>query len=348
MTSPATVLVVDDEAPLRRALVRMLRGAGYDCLDAPDVPSARQVLDTHLVDLVLSDVNMPGEDGFSLLRWVSGNRPGVGVILVTGVADVRAAIPAAEHGALGYVLKPFESSEILVNVATALTRTARERATSDEVRLLRKDADERAGLLQDAVAKLAITQQTVEVLHEETVLRLATIAEWRDPCTGAHLQSMSELSLQLAQALGLASEQVDMIRVASLLHDLGKVAVPDAILLKPGPLTVEERAVMQEHSATGAAMLRGSEMEVLRLGSQIALAHHERWDGTGYPHGIAGQAIPLEARIVSIADVYDALSSERPYKPAWSKDRVVATLVAGRGTQFDPELLDVFLTSVVR
>jgi putative two-component system response regulator len=348
MTTPATVLVVDDEAPLRRALVRMLRGAGYECLDAPDARAARSVLERHAVDLVLSDVNMPGEDGFSLLRWVAAHRPGLGVILVTGVADVRAAIPAAEHGALGYVLKPFETSEILVNVATALTRCARERASSDEVRLLRKDSEERTGLLEEAVAKLAVSERTVAALHEETVLRLATVAEWRDPHTGAHLQSMSRLSMQLAQALGLPGEQVDMVRVASLLHDLGKVAVPDAILLKPGPLTVEERAVMQEHSATGAAMLRGSDLEILQLGARIALTHHERWDGTGYPQGLAGTDIPLEARIVSIADVFDALSSERPYKPAWSRDRVVATLVAGRGTQFDPELLDVFLSEVVR
>jgi two-component system response regulator RpfG len=132
-----------------------------------------------------------------------------------------------------------------------------------------------------------------------------------------------------------------------MLHDLGKVAVPDTILLKEGPLTLAERAVMQEHSETGAAMLRGSSLEVLQTGALIALTHHERWDGGGYPRGLARTEIPLEARIVAIADVYDALSSVRPYKPAWPQDRVVATLLAGRGSQFDPDLLDLFLTQVV-
>ena len=348
MITPARVLVVDDEEALRRLLVRIVTSAGHTCATASSADEARVVLDSQPVDLVLCDVNMPGENGFSLLRWIAEHHGGTGVIMVTALADVRAAEPAAEHGALGYVLKPFEASEILVNVATALTRRAREREITDEARLLRKDADERAGLLQEAVAKLALSEQTVTALHEETVLRLATVAEWRDPCTGAHLQSMSKLSASLANALGLPDERVDMVRVASLLHDLGKVAVPDAILLKPGPLTVEERAIMQEHSATGSAMLRGSAMEVMRLGSEIALTHHERWDGTGYPFGLSGEQIPLESRIVSIADVYDALSSERPYKPAWSKDRVVATMLGGRGTQFDPELLDVFLDRVVR
>ena len=344
----AHILVVDDEEALRKLLVRILTSAGHRCSTAACADEARAVLDREPVDLVLSDVNMPGENGFSLLRWISEQHPGVGVIMVTALADVRAAQPAAEHGALGYVLKPFEASEILVNVATALTRLSREREVTDHVRLLRKDAEERSGLLQDAIARLAISEQTVELLHEETVLRLATVAEWRDPCTGTHLQSMSGMSAQLARAVGLTQPQVDTIRVASLLHDMGKVAVPDAVLLKAGPLTVEERAIMQEHSTIGSQMLAGSTSEVMQLGARIALTHHERWDGTGYPAGLKGDAIPFEARIVSIADVYDALTSERPYKPAWSKDRAVATMIGARGTQFDPELLDVFVQEVVR
>ena len=342
------LLVVDDEEALRKLLVRTLSGAGYSCSAAASAEEARAVLAREQVDLVLSDVNMPGENGFSLLRWIAATHPRTGVIMVTALADVRAAAPAAEHGALGYVLKPFEASEILVNVATALTRQARENATSDQVRFLRKDADERAGLLQDAISRLAVSEQTIEQLHEETVLRLATVAEWRDPCTGSHLQSMSQLSAQLAAACTLPQQQVDTIRVASLLHDMGKVAVPDAILLKPGPLTVEERSIMQEHASIGSQMLAGSAIPVMQLGARIAMTHHERWDGTGYPMGLAREKIPFEARIVSVADVYDALTSERPYKAAWSQDRAVATMLGGRGTQFDPELLDVFIDRVVQ
>jgi putative two-component system response regulator len=344
----AKVLVVDDEEPLRRGLVRMLTGAGYSCASAASAAEGRAVLAQQHVDMVLCDVNMPGENGFGLLRTISEEHPEVAVIMVTALADVRAAEPAARYGALGYVLKPFESSEILINVATALTRRARDLRSAAATRALSARVDERTAALEDAVRMLSLSQQTIHALHEETVLRLATVAEWRDPCTGTHLRSMSELSGALARAAGLDQQQVDMVRVASLLHDLGKVAVPDSILLKAGPLTVEERVLMQEHSQTGAAMLRGSSVEVLQTGALIALTHHERWDGSGYPRGLAGTEIPIEARIVSIADVYDALSSVRPYKAAWARDRVVATLLAGRGTQFDPELLDAFLAEVVQ
>ncbi len=317
MTAPApTVLVVDDEEPLRRGLVRMLTGAGYLCATAGSTAAGRRVLESQPVDLVLCDVNMPGENGFGLLRTVSENHPDVGVLMVTAVADVRAAGPSAQYGALGYILKPFEASEILINVATALTRQTRDRVVAEQQQL-------------------------------ETVMRLASVAEWRDPDTGKHLRSMSELSAALADAAGLTRNQVDMVRVASLLHDIGKVAVPDAILLKPGPLTLEERTLMQAHAETGAAMLRGSSMEVLQTGGLIALTHHERWDGSGYPRGLARLEIPIEARIVSIADVYDALASKRPYKSAWEPDRIAATMLAGRGSQFDPELLDLFFDRVI-
>ena len=345
LASTANVLVVDDEEPLRRGLLRMLTGAGYACTGAASAAEGREVLARQPVDLVLCDVNMPGENGFSLLRSISEQHPGVGVIMVTALADVRAAEPAARYGALGYVLKPFETTEILINVATALTRQARELSSH---RLLSDQVLDRTAALADAVQKLALSEQTVLALHEETVLRLATVAEWRDPCTGEHLRSMSTLSAELARAAGLSDVQVEMVRVASLLHDLGKVAVPDSILLKPGPLSVEERLLMQEHSETGAAMLRGSSLEVLQTGALIALTHHERWDGSGYPRGLRRSEIPVEARIVSIADVYDALSSVRPYKAAWPQERVLATMQAGRETQFDPELLDAFLGQVVR
>lgn len=345
---PVSLLVVDDEDALRRGLIRLLTGAGYTCAGAASAAEGRAVLASTPVDLVLCDVNMPGESGFSLLRSISELHPSVGVIMVTALADVRAAEPAARYGALGYVLKPFESTEILINVATALTRRSRELEHEQTRRLLTDQVQERTAALTEAVRKLSLSEQTVQALHEETVLRLATVAEWRDPCTGEHLRSMSTLSSDLAAAAGLSAAQVDMVRVASMLHDLGKVAVPDTILLKPGPLTLEERSLMQEHSETGSAMLRGSSLDVLQTGSLIALTHHERWDGTGYPRGLRGTEIPLEARIVAIADVYDALSSTRPYKAAWPQDRVLATMQAGRETQFDPELLDLFLGEVVR
>ncbi len=182
--------------------------------------------------------------------------------------------------------------------------------------------------------------------QEETVIRLALAAEWRDPCTGVHLQRMSTHTARLAELAGVASDDVEHLRIASQMHDIGKISIPDAILLKPGPLTAEERAVMQGHAQAGYDMLLDSDSPLLAIGAIVALTHHEWFDGTGYPHGLVGDAIPLAGRIVAIADVYDALQSERPYKRAFSQRESVEIMTESRGTHFDPALLDLFLADL--
>jgi putative two-component system response regulator len=310
---------------------------------AEGAESCRELLAAAAFDLVLCDITMPGVDGLQLLAEIAEQRPEVGVVMVTAIADPRLAAPLSRHRALGYVRKPFDSAQILVTVATALQRRADSLAALRDLAQVRETLALRADELGRALSELSARSTQVEQLHEESVLRLATVAEWRDACTGAHLRRISIGTDRLAGLAGLDGERRDVVRVASLLHDIGKVAVPDSVLLKPGPLTVEERRIIERHSEVGATMLAGSQLEVLQVGALVAAAHHERWDGTGYNHGLRGEQIPLEARLVSVIDVYDALRSERPYKRAFPVEESVALMVAGRGTQFDPDLLDLFL-----
>lgn len=183
---------------------------------------------------------------------------------------------------------------------------------------------------------------TTDILdrERETITRLSRAAEFRDPETGAHIQRMSHYSALIARRLGLGDAFADALLMAAPMHDVGKLGIPDTILLKPGRLTAEEFIVMKRHPQIGHDILKGSSSSILRLGATIALTHHEKFDGSGYPHGLAGEAIPMEGRIVAVADVFDALTSARPYKPAWSMSRAVALLREGRGTHFDPACVD--------
>jgi putative two-component system response regulator len=343
----ATILVVDDERQVRRALVRILSDGGYDVTEADGAESCRAQFALRPFDLVLCDITMPGTDGLQLLAWLAERHADVGVVMVTAVADPRLAGPLSRHRALGYIRKPFDAAQILVTVATALQRRADSLGAVRDLAQLRETLAARADELSRALSELAARSTEVEQLHEESVLRLATVAEWRDACTGAHLRRISVGTERLAALAGLDADRRDVVRVASLLHDIGKVAVPDSVLLKPGALTAEERLVVQRHSEVGATMLAGSQLEVLQVGAIVAGSHHERWDGGGYPRGLRGAQIPLEARLVSVIDVYDALRSERPYKRSFPVEESVELLRAGRGTQFDPELLDLFLDDLM-
>jgi hypothetical protein len=192
-------------------------------------------------------------------------------------------------------------------------------------------------------ADLRSTTERLAASHAELVRRLSMAVEYRDDATGAHVHRVAELSGELARAAGLAERDWVLIREASPLHDVGKVAIPDPILLKPGPLTEAERRTMTRHTEIGHDLLTGSDAPALRMAATIALTHHERYDGGGYPHGLARDAIPLEGRIVALVDVFDALSHDRVYRPAWPRERILALLREGRGTHFDPDLVDLFL-----
>ena len=337
------VLVVDDEEAIRRGLARILTRAGHDCATAASADEAVGLLGREQFALVLTDVTMPGRSGLWLATYIAGAHPDTAVVMVTGVDDTDVANNALDVGAYGYVIKPFEANEIVINVANALRRRTLELDNRTHRDNLERLVRERTGRLASALERLAAADQALRQSHEESIRRLAHAAEFHDPATGIHLERMSLYSEALARAAGLDAVRCELVRMASPMHDIGKIGIPDHILRKPGRLSDDEIAVMRTHPEIGAELLAGSDSELLRLGRVIALNHHERYDGTGYPHRLSGDDIPLEGRIVAIADVFDALTSARPYKAAIPFDEAYEMMARQRGLHFDAYLVDAFV-----
>jgi putative two-component system response regulator len=343
VTTVERILVVDDEEQIRNLLRRLLEAQGYACETAGCTSEARQLLEADPFSLVLSDVNMPGGSGIDLAHEIVERYPDVAVVMVTGVDDRKAANAALEHGAYGYVLKPFKPNELAINVANALRRRAVELENRQHRAGLEATVRERTSALSATVDDLRRSERELRRLQEEAIRRLSFAAEFRNEETGRHIVRMSLYCQLLAVHAELDRERVEMLRIASPMHDVGKIGIADAVLRKPGPLTDEERRSMQEHTTIGHRMLADSGFELLDLAASLALTHHERVDGTGYPHGLAGEQIPIEGRIVAIADVFDAVTSDRVYRPALSVDQARELLLEGRGAHFDAALLDLFL-----
>ena len=328
------ILVIDDELPNVRVLERVLARGG--CGTTSGITDPRLALETfHALrpDLVLLDLHMPHLDGFALLQALrAATPPGeyLPVLVLTGDADRTVRERALQLGAHDFVVKPFELSETLLRIRNLLETRRLHLALGRQNRSLEERVAHRTRQLQDS--------------QFETLRRLAQAAEFRDDDTGRHTQRVGELSARLAAAVGLEEELVERIRRAAPLHDIGKIGIPDALLLKPGKLTPEEFATMQRHTTIGAQILAGADCVFMQMAETVALAHHERWDGTGYPNRIAGEDIPLPARVVAIADFYDALTHDRPYRGALPMTTVRELLEAGAACHFDPELLGVFLS----
>lgn len=325
----ARVLVVDDLPIVRVSLERILGKAGYRVFVAEDVASALDVLQRETIELILCDIQMPGASGLDLVKAIQPRIPDTSVVMVSSLEDAETAIECLQQGAFGYVLKPYQPREILVQVNGALRRRMLEIAFRDrEAQLARK-----------------VREQTLEIRNsrEEIALRLIAASEHRDNETGMHVRRIGLFAAEMAGLLGWSEVAVDTIQSAAPMHDIGKVGVPDAILQKPSALTEEEWVVMKRHTTMGATILKGSQVPFIQMGARIAFGHHEKWDGSGYPRGLAGDAIPLEARITALVDVYDAVSNRRHYKEPWPEPRVVELLQAGRGTHFDPRLTELFL-----
>ena len=329
-----SILVVDDLAVVRLTLQRILTRAGYRCREAEDVPGALAVLAEDSIDLILCDMQMPGASGLDLVKAIQPRIPDTSVIMVSSLEDTETALECLQQGAFGYVLKPFQPREILVQVNGALRRRMLEIAFRDrEAQLAQK-----------------VREQTVEIRasREEVALRLITASEHRDHETGMHVRRIGLYAAEMARLLGWDSAGVEAIQSAAPMHDIGKIGVPDAILQKPSALTEDEWVIMKRHTTMGAAILKGSTVPFIRMGARIAIGHHEKWDGSGYPRGLRGEAIPMEARITALVDVYDALSNRRHYKDPWPEDEVVALMRKGIGAHFDPDLADLFLTHLER
>jgi putative two-component system response regulator len=339
------LLIVDDEDQIRTLLARLLGAHGYECLTAESAAAARRVLKETDVAIVLSDVNMPGESGIDFTREVLAQYPDTAVVMVTGMDDRSYADAAIELGAYGYVLKPFKPNELIINVGNALRRRALEIENRSSRERLEQTVLDRTAALRDTIAQLESSDAELRRLREETIRRLSWAAEFRNQETGEHIVRMSLYCALLARLAGLDADHAEAIRIASPMHDVGKIGIPDRILLKPGRLTDDERRVMEAHTEMGHRILAGSGVELLDLAAVMALTHHEWIDGTGYPSGAAGDEIPIEGRICAIADVFDALTADRVYRPAFQPDEARSLMLEGRGTQFDPHLLDLFFGS---
>jgi putative two-component system response regulator len=338
MTRPdatwARILVVDDQMPNVVLLERMLAQWGYDQVTpttrSHEVPSLCAALQP---DLILLDLQMPKPDGFELmeiLRPHTDGPPPVPVLVLTADATQATRQRALAVGASDFLSKPLDPIEVRLRISNLL-----------ETRRLQLDL---LGQNQELEGRVRARTQDLERARLELLERLALAAEYRDDNTQEHAQRVGRTVALLARALGAPEVDVEVLATAAPLHDIGKIGIPDAILLKRAPLTPEEFSLMKAHTTIGAQILSGSEFAILNTAERIARCHHERWDGGGYPNGLAGEEIPLAGRLVALADVFDALAHQRPYKDAWPIDRALAEIEAGAGTHFDPEVVHAFLT----
>ena len=337
------VLVIDDDPGVRNITQTLVEALGHDVEAAHD--GIEGLAKLHLgVDLILLDVVMPGLDGFEVCRRIRQDPAGrdVPVIMVTTLETREHRLHAVEAGANDFIAKPVDETELRVR-STSLLKL---KAAQDEVKRyqtrLEAMCEERTASLRKALEQMAEAQRIAYQAQLETVERLAILAEYKDKVTGRHIQRMSEYSAVIARGLKLPPAEVELILHASRMHDVGKIAVPEAILRKPAELDAHEWSVMRQHSVFGSRILENSSSEILQAGKIIALHHHERWDGAGYPAGLSGSDIPLWGRICAVADVFDAVTSERPYKPAFPNEEALQLLLDGKGKHFDPRVVEVF------
>ena len=345
-SEPGVVLIVEDDPVVRGMLGHILSSSGYPCETAGDVDSAEAILRQGDVQLVITDVQLHDQSGIDLLGVIEDVSPDTATIVVTGLDDPSVADLAIESGAYGYLVKPFGPSELLIQIRNAFRRRRLELAARDERSRLENAVEERTAELRGALESLQRAKSQLRLAQEETIKRLATAVEARDHGTAEHIERVSAFARTVSVALGLEASEVEVIAEASVLHDVGKIALGDGILLKPGPLTPEERLEVERHPDEGWRILSGSGLPLLDRAASIARTHHERWDGTGYPCELAGDAIPLEGRIVAVVDVFDALTSDRPYRPALGLDDALDAIRTGAGSHFDPLVVNAFFSSL--
>lgn len=336
LITSARILVVDDEEMNVRLLRRILERHGYENVKSTtDGREVTALVQEYQPDLILLDLHMPPPDGFDVLRelepWLIGGGH-LQVLVLTGDASYESKRSALSLGARDFLSKPFDGVEALLRIHNLL-----------ETRFLYKALENQNSFLETRVEARTsdLRRSQFEILE-----RLARAAEIRDDDTGRHTRRVGELAANLAVALDMDPRMADVLRRAAPLHDVGKIGIPDSILLKPGALSPEEIALMRTHTTIGAQILAGGQSELMIVAERIALSHHERWDGNGYPHAIAGNDIPIEARIVAVADCVDALTHNRPYRPAWPLEAVLEEMRQESGAHFDPEVIEAFMRSV--
>ncbi len=339
MKDKPKILVVDDQANNTELLEAYLSPQGYDVITASSGKEALGKISGGEIDLILLDVMMPEMDGFEVTRLIRAdeNSRMIPVVLITALHGTEDRIEGIDAGCDDFISKPVDRLELLARVRSLLKVKAYNDLLGNYRKELESEVAARTEDLKNALAKLQESSL-------ETIYRLSMASEYKDEDTGAHIKRMSLYSAAIAREMKLDDNIVRLILYSSPMHDVGKIGIPDLILMKPGKLDAAEWKIMMQHTNIGAGILKGSEAEFIRMAEQIARSHHEKWDGTGYPDGLKGTEIPVVCRITAIADVFDALTSRRPYKEPFSIEKSISIITEGRGSHFDPDVFDAFIT----
>lgn len=337
MERKSKVLVVDDEDRLLRLMEAFLIPMGYEVILAHDGEEAIKKVREVSPDVILLDIMMPKMDGFEVARQLKEGEATkiIPIVMVTGLKEVEDRVRALEVGADDFLSKPVDKIELEARVRSLL----KVKAYNDHMRNYQKELEAEVAKRTEQLRKAF---EKVKTASLDTIHRLCKAAEYKDEDTGAHILRMSNYSAAVARKMGLDEITVESILYAAPMHDIGKIGTPDRILLKPGKLDPDEWEIMKQHTVNGGRILEGSDADFINLGEVIALSHHEKWAGAGYPHGLSGEKIPLAGRIVAIADVFDALTSKRPYKEPFSLEKSYKIIREGRGNHFDPDVVDAF------
>jgi putative two-component system response regulator len=327
----AKILIVDDETTSVRLLKKILTEAGYtNIYSTRDPDKVQKLYQSVKPDLLVLDLHMPHMEGFKIMDQLRAIEKDdyLPILVISQERNRVIQFSALEAGAKDFLVKPYDSIEVILRIRNFL-----------EVRMLHKQIREQNKLLEQRV------RERTEELYQtqiDVIQRLSRAVEYRDSETGTHTMRMAQYSYSLALALDMTPEECEVISTASSLHDVGKIGIPDRILQKPGKLTPEEWEIMKTHTTIGSELLAGSNSKFLKLGQEIALTHHEKWDGSGYPRGLKKEKIPLAGRICGLCDVFDALTSKRPYKEPWPIDDALKEIKQGAGQHFDPKLVEFF------
>ncbi|HIJ97236.1 MAG TPA: response regulator [Desulfuromonadales bacterium] len=329
------ILIVDDEEMIRDLLTSALTQEQYTCHQAANVDEAFQVLGTQQVELVISDIMMPGRSGVDLLRDLKRIDPDIAVLMITGLSDTNTALECIHLGADDYITKPFGINRVLLTVKNLIEHRSLELEKKNyQISLEFKVVEQ--------TRQLRATMSELSVAYDSTLSALVKALDAREKEVGSHSERVMNFATLLAGKLGIIGKELQELAKGALLHDIGKIGISDNILLKPGKLNDDEWTEMRTHPRVGHDIL--SEIEFLKGPAEIILSHHERFDGTGYPHKLRGELIPLGARIFATVDTLDAMTSDRPYRRALPFDAVTAEITKHSGTQFDPAIADLFLT----
>ncbi|HLY63715.1 MAG TPA: HD domain-containing phosphohydrolase [Terriglobia bacterium] len=328
------VLAVDDDPGINQLIGDKLRHEGFSCVSYSNPEEALAACETKAFDILITDLQMPGMSGLQLIEEARKKNPRSAYLVITGVDDIHVGIDAMKRGADDYLVKPFRLDSLVMSVERALNKKRLEL----EVERYRLSLEE---MVEKRTSQLRTAMRRIELTYDDTLEALGAALDLRDNETGGHSRRVSHYCLEIAKAYGCTPEQLKQIARGSYMHDIGKIGIPDSILLKPGRLTSEERATMETHARVGYELV--SRISFLAGAAEIVLAHQERYDGTGYPQGLVGEEIPLGARIFAVADTLDAMTSDRPYRRAMSFTKATSEIKNEGGRQFDPQVVRIFL-----